>query len=337
MIVHRVVPIQLMKANSNHYYSITPLLLAVAIGYCPLRTITVGEGRGEGRRPTVQYPYSFDNDAIVRELIKHGADVNKKGQYKGSNGYYWPNSLNPIWNDITPLQAAMSRGFSKVILCLLKSGADASRALLSPMGYVIRHSSVVELVLKHGADVNATQAASTKTPLRTAISYGSLGIVELLLKRGAHVVDDISVVHFFPFFLNLFQISYTFVEIFPQLCSSRYPPMAELLVRHGAVFYHGQGSFSDPILRTYLSSQLRVRNPLYGVVDTFRLLPTASLALSAEIGDIPGLERLIKKSDVNASDRYGWMALHAAVYFAHHRAVELLIESGANVNATMVT
>ena len=198
--------IQVMEGKR---YSISPLLLAAVAGYCPLRTITVGGGA------TVQYPYSFDNDAIVRELIKHGADVNKKGQYKGPEKDDWDSkrrSLYPMSDDITPLQAAMSRGFSKVVLCLLKSGADVSRALLSPHGYAIRHSSVVELVLKHGADVNASGTVTEwcdkklRTPLLSAIKCpcGSLGIVELLLKRGAQVVNNIPVIASFPYFLCIF-------------------------------------------------------------------------------------------------------------------------------------
>ena len=115
--------------------------------------------------------------------------------------------------------------------------------------------------------------------------------------------------------------------------------MAELLVRHGAVLNLSNVNDSeiDPILRTYLSDQLRVRFPLYGIVDEFRLLPAASLVLSAEISDIPGLERLIKKRDVNTPDKYGWTALHTAACFAHHRAVEFLTKSGANVNSKTVT
>jgi ankyrin repeat protein len=78
------------------------------------------------------------------------------------------------------------------VKALLQAGADANardndgfQPLHLPN--FLRQSSIVKLLLDHGADVNGKTANEKETPLMIAACYGLLPTVELLLSAGAAV------------------------------------------------------------------------------------------------------------------------------------------------------
>ncbi|KAM5526302.1 ankyrin repeat protein [Fusarium oxysporum f. sp. phaseoli] len=64
--------------------------------------------------------------------------------------------------------------------------------------------------------------------------------------------------------------------------------------------------------------------------------PFISLLNAAAEGNTKKLEQLCRDNvKLNRRDRLGYTALHEAVYFGHHSAVEFLVANGADVNATV--
>jgi ankyrin repeat protein len=87
-----------------------------------------------------------------------------------------------------PLGLAAFFGQADVAEFLLSKGAQVNSASHNPMRVMPLHSSVAskdftisEMLLKHGADVNATQADDF-TPLHAAAQNGQIEMVELILK-----------------------------------------------------------------------------------------------------------------------------------------------------------
>jgi ankyrin repeat protein len=84
----------------------------------------------------------------------------------------------------------------EMVRLLLQYNADPNTAfnesnywLDSPLQSACKDGSkqIIELLLVHGADVNATHAKNHTTALQTAATKGFLGIAYLLLKHGADV------------------------------------------------------------------------------------------------------------------------------------------------------
>ena len=120
----------------------------------------------------------------ARFLIDNGADPNVRGDY-----------------NMTPLLSAAFNGDFEMVQVLLKYKADisardnfgenalhnASHGSGSEIGPSL--SNVAQLLLKHGADVNARtdKDKGHSTPLHIAAEYGRVEVVHVLLQHGADV------------------------------------------------------------------------------------------------------------------------------------------------------
>jgi hypothetical protein len=110
----------------------------------------------------------------VRALIDAGADVNK---------------VAPDGN--VPLFSAIGQGNGDIVEMLLNSGASVNYR--SPTGMQPLHlaattqSEMCEVLLKHGAPLNARENDHGWTPLFFAVTQGDARTVDLLLKSGADV------------------------------------------------------------------------------------------------------------------------------------------------------
>ena len=121
-------------------------------------------------------------EAVVKQLVDHGADVNAApGQ-----GY-----------SMTALQAACGGGRRPLVELLLGYGADI-HASPAGDGYTALgeaclhgHIEIVQLLLKQGAQVNQDiQPLSGNSALAAAAQNGSMAIIELLLEHRADLDDD---------------------------------------------------------------------------------------------------------------------------------------------------
>ncbi|KAJ7453546.1 hypothetical protein B0H11DRAFT_2245368 [Mycena galericulata] len=112
------------------------------------------------------------NEATVKLLIEHGADVNAQNQWYGS-----------------ALQSASSMGHGAIVKLLIENGADVN-AQHDWYGSALRgaalmgHESIVKLLIECGADVNG-ECGRQGSALQAAIEQGHEGIVELLIAHGA--------------------------------------------------------------------------------------------------------------------------------------------------------
>ena len=118
-----------------------------------------------------------DHTSTASTLLDHGAKIDTKDMY----------------ND-TRLCKAMPNGELEMAKLLLEKGADPNTncyksytvlewAIMDPNK---GNTSMIELLLKNGANVNKTDNG-LETPLHFAASYGKLEVVEALLEKGADV------------------------------------------------------------------------------------------------------------------------------------------------------
>lgn len=88
-------------------------------------------------------------------------------------------------NHSTALQTASGKGHRDVVSFLLDQGASLKACTEAlPHAVAAGHQAVAEILLDHGADINGTSFMA-KTPLSWAIWKGDLGLVTLLIARGA--------------------------------------------------------------------------------------------------------------------------------------------------------
>lgn len=116
--------------------------------------------------------------SFVKLLLSHGADVNIRIENRGKP------------TPRTPLAAACSAGAYGTVLMLLQAGAKVNvenpLAESSPLRWAIRSTSIVKLLIEHGADVTAGETRGALTALHVAAtSAGLFETVKLLLDHGA--------------------------------------------------------------------------------------------------------------------------------------------------------
>ena len=112
-----------------------------------------------------------DDEAVVKMLIRAGADVNKADKYGR-----------------TPLKWATKNGNEAVVKMLIRAGADVNKAPCGiyawdepPLGDAVRngHEAVVKMLIAAGADVNKA------SPLGRAATHCLVAVVKMLIAAGA--------------------------------------------------------------------------------------------------------------------------------------------------------
>jgi|GEM_PF-2365874 len=129
------------------------------------------------------YGAAFGGDASkVRYLLEKGVNVNARAR---------PSMKGEISSGVTALITASVRGHLDTVQVLLEHGADVnaqdntgSTALILAACY--GHADIVRALLDHGADPNVHKEGST-TALMYACSYCSVDMVRMLLDKGADV------------------------------------------------------------------------------------------------------------------------------------------------------
>lgn len=299
-------------------------------------------------RQAIQYA-AKTNEATVRALLDFDAEVNVTGSD-------WP----------SPIVYASSEANLQVLKLLLDGGADAKSEDPGTPGWTALHAackrsdpdpSFAELLIEHGADVNAVTRISKTTPLHNAVS--SAAVVILLLKEGA-VVNPQDSDGKTPLMLACANFnSARVVEILIKAGAD--PTIKDKL--YGATGLH-YSCFSDElgpiVIHSGRCDDLNVENkhgstPLIYAASMGRsdvascLLQTGkvkidhetsagatALTFAAHFGKVEMMKLLIKHdaSIVLKVDKRKWTALHIACGMGHLAAVRLLLETDAsNVGA----
>jgi ankyrin repeat protein len=162
---------------------------------------------------------------------------------------------------------------------------------------------LVELLVQHGADVNARGGPSNMTVLHYAIYGGDKEVIELLLDHGAQVNPP------------LVSGRLPFRYIAPLHLAAYYGELAicELLIDHGAEVNARAPS------ETASWGHGELQTPLHYSVDS---------------GNPRLVEMLINRgADINAVDSMGWTPLHLAARGKEQSVVEVLLSHGAQVDA----
>lgn len=158
--------------------------------------------------PVADAAMNGDKEA-VRALLKQGADVNQ-AQGDGMTALHWAAASGHVdlvktllyaganvrattrLGAYAPLHVASQGGHAAVIKTLVKAGADADMATSTGatplmMAALSGQAEATAALLDAGADVNARDKANDETALMFAAAYDRVGVVRLLVSRGANL------------------------------------------------------------------------------------------------------------------------------------------------------
>lgn len=154
----------------------------------------------QGETPILAAAYRLRTD-VIQLLLDAGAETDiheaaAVGQLDRVRAFTAANppSVNSWSPDgFTPLGLASFFGHKEIVAFLVASGAEVNvvsrndfKVMPLHSAASARHTGVAEILLEHGAAVNATQEAGY-TPLHSAANNGQEEMVRLLLAHGADV------------------------------------------------------------------------------------------------------------------------------------------------------
>ncbi|KAJ7321268.1 ankyrin repeat-containing domain protein [Mycena albidolilacea] len=288
------------------------------------------------------------NEAIVKLLIEHGADINADGGEHGSalQAALW-NGQEGVARLLiehgakfkaeggeygTALQVAVRQGREGIIRLLIEYGTDINAeggeydgvygSLLQAALWNGKEGAA-RLLVEHGADVNA-EGGKYGNPLQAALWNGKEGTAQLLIEHGADANAE----------------GGEYGSLLQAALWNGKEEAARLLIEHGADVNAEGGKYGNPL-------QAALWN---GKEGTAQLLIEHGADINAEDGVYgsllqaalwngkEGAARLLIEhgADVNAEGEEYGSALHAALWMQHEiheSVVELLIQRGADVNA----
>lgn len=287
----------------------------------------------------------WNRPTCVTRLVDHGANV----EAQDKEGW-------------TPLHAASVTGSSRSVTALLRCGADKDGVggrgrpplhvaaetcrlnattvlLVAGADTNLRHGEhnysaldsaavggcpeVLQLILRHGADVNAIDSAGV-TALYLAARHDRDRAVDLLVNAGANVeAQD--------------HRGWTPLHVASAVGASR---AIESLLRHGVdrskpdrrdraplhlAAERGHTSAVAHLLESGADPELRVQSPYYHY---------SAVDAAAANGHLDVLKMFTRHGvDVNASDSDNITALHLAARYDKHAVITFLVEAGADIEA----
>ncbi|WP_187146278.1 ankyrin repeat domain-containing protein [Candidatus Amoebophilus asiaticus] len=275
------------------------------------------------------------NATKLYELVHSGADIYAKGRY-----------------GTTPLQLAVRKSDVELISLLLDQRADINKDKISKLLYLaIRRSDVevVNLLLEYGADINSREHNGI-SPLHVAVDENRTEVVKLLLEQGV----DLNV-------RNNYQNTPLHWAI-----RKGYIGVAKLLVQYGADI-NAQGEYgASPLHIAVAESQMELvklfleqgadiyvkgkYNDLVlhwaaarGNVHITKLLLEHEAYICAKLNwdifqrSVESVHSLVEREfAINSKDDSGDTPLHKAARNGHLEVVEILLDQGANANATNI-
>jgi len=258
-------------------------------------------------------------DLVEHLAIKHPHHVNAIG-----GGYKFPLRV-----------AIVGKKNIRVAEILLQLGANPDirgMGKQAPLHEAIRDISMVQILLKHGADVNCRQD-DLRTPLHLVAWYGELEVARVLLEHKADV-DSRDNMGKAPLHL-LFEHTVR--------CYGNIPDLAQLLLEHGADVNCQQNDLCTPLHLAARYGELKVVRVLLehkADVDSRDNMGKAPLHLLFEhavrrYGNIPDFARLLLEhgADVNCQQDDLCTPLHLAARYGELKVAQVLLEHGADVDS----
>lgn len=126
----------------------------------------------------------YGEQALADRLLKLGADPNYADRSTGERGFV-------CWSGATPLMMASQRGDQGTVQLLLEHGAQvnaADAADETALYHAVRagHEEVTLLLLEHGADPNARSARKNDTPYGLAFGQQMQRAMAAMKERGGN-------------------------------------------------------------------------------------------------------------------------------------------------------
>lgn len=298
-------------------------------------------------------PGAKESPKTIHEATKEG-DLQKVEALLKDDSHLVFSKRDDGW---TPLHSAAHWGFIDIAQLFLVHGADVNardKDGRTPLHFAALHGhkDVVELLLANGTDVNAEDKHG-KTPLHVASEKGHKDVVELLLANKALVdakdEDGKTPLH---------------------MPAKDYKDVAELLLANGAdvnvkdnnektplslalqngsrelaelLRQHGGRDFRGEVLEIYYAAKNGALNQVQRLLKSHPELVSSKngasdggtpLEAAAQSGHKDVAELLLTSgADVNAKDNRGYTPLHEAAKWGHKDVAELLLANRAAVNA----
>ncbi|KAF9889095.1 hypothetical protein FE257_008072 [Aspergillus nanangensis] len=261
------------------------------------------EAKDDTGRTALQWAVNLGHTEVAERLLIQGANINARGI---------SNRDNILLNEIL-------QHHSEMVLFLLDHGADANvqnGEYGLPLGLAASAGceSVVELLLKHGADINA---GTSHPALYYAAAEGHGKTVKILLARTSDILGQRA-------YESALQVA----------CRKGHRDVVQILLDNGA----------DPNFQRAHSNTVLQLASRRGYTDIVRVLLAKDADVNARggffdtalqaasVGGFREIVRLLldKGADVNAKGgRYG-NAVQAASRGGHQKVVKILLENGAN-------
>ncbi|XP_026976948.1 ankyrin repeat and SOCS box protein 14 [Sagmatias obliquidens] len=295
------------------------------IADCKRIVETIETGKEDVLSGLTKYHSAFDEADEIGWLPLHKAAVQLNKNIleitlKASKPSVWEQTTN---NGETPLFLAVSHCLLENVCFLLLNGCNPNAKNVegnSPLLTAVLQDSydMAALLISHGADVNL-RCVNEKTALHEAARLGRRDIVKLLLVSGAHP-DPKSSYGFTPLALA---------------AQSGHTKTMELLLQKGANAL-GQASDSSSILLEAASGGNPDSVTLLLEYGADANIPKNSghlpIHVAADRGHLLALKILVPVTDFAAIKQSGISPVHCAAAGAHPKCLELLIQSGFDVN-----
>ena len=269
----------------------------------------------------------YNGVRIAKLLLEHGTDVNAKDD-----------------DNITPLQAASFLGRVEMVQALLDCGAAVNSEVTSQgwtqlhlvasgqCGFGYEDVRITELLLEHGADVNAQDMENT-TPLHLASCCGSVEISRELLNYGASPNAKR-------------RQGRTPLHLVAEGKDDKGVPITDLLLEHGAdINAQDEGNTTPLHLASYRGNAeiVRVllgRGAIANLEDNLGRTPMHLMVEGLHMSGhnaIDVAELLLEHvTDVDAPDKRNTTPLHLASYCGKLEIARVLLDRGANASAKNV-
>ena len=277
---------------------------------------------------------------VVRLLLKRGAGVEARTRSRallvsldGGAGGTDPGEVR--LGGFTPLLFAARQGSVESARLLLDAGADVNDAApdgASPLvvASYSGHGALAAFLLERGADPNAGGAGYA--PLHAAVLRGDAQLVQALLAHGADPDVRMTRGTRVPRRTNWWVLPSFLVGGTPYLLAAKYAEIEIMRILHadGADPYLATRDGTTPLM---MAAGARWSNREYDRRDRAVPIEVARAMQADDRASLAATELVLELgADVNAQNQTGDTALHAAVYKAWPRVVDLLVEHGGRLD-----